>query len=149
MLLNNDPANDKIRIFGIFPNVDAIKKVIHLTWLKPQMRLTTGAGIMGIKRQVRMAIKEFRFKKSSYSKTFGYLVNVSSAQSRKPYLLKKKNPIVPTIEPANEIKTPWVTPNTAPITPAKTGNGMTGKKTQMATNSMLMKIDKVPPYFTS
>jgi hypothetical protein len=58
-------------MFGIFPIVEEVKNVTQFTLLNPQMMLTTGDGIMGIKRQVRIATKEFRLRNSSYSWTFG------------------------------------------------------------------------------
>jgi hypothetical protein len=145
LLVKDTPTNDRMMILGILPIMEAKKKLIQPTLLNPQIIFTTGAGIIGIKRLVKIAIKEFRVKNSSYSFTFGYLLNLDWAISLKPYLLRKKKHIVPTIAPVNEIKTACFIPNTAPMIPAKTGNGMRGKKTQMAINNILTRIAVIPP----
>jgi hypothetical protein len=52
-------------MFGIFPIVEAVKNISQFTLLKPQMILTTGAGIIGTNRQVKIATKELRLRKFS------------------------------------------------------------------------------------
>lgn len=145
LLVKAAPANDKIKIFGIFPKLEAIKNIHVFTELNPQTILTTGAGMIGTNRHSNMAVKELRFKNCSYSCTLGYFSNLSCAQSRKPYRHKKKKHIVPTIAPVREILAPNGAPKTAPIVAASIGNGTTGKKTQIATNSMLTTTERIPP----